>query len=165
MNTPVINVNGQPVTRFELTNAMQEYALQMHDKTIDELEDAEHDEILQMSIEKLVVWELIYQRSVADGVEVGPEFLERSVRREVLVEGVLDRWFNEVPEPTEAEVDAGYEEYRDGRQEDGADETAPRDQAEPMIRSCLKQKVGTERIREWVEELRDSAEIEYMEDL
>ena len=205
MNTPVITVNGQPLTRFELTNTMQEYSLQMHEKTVDQLEDEQHDQILQTAVEKLLVWELIYQRSIADGAEVSddvvdkeigeiaeqfetrekmyeqlkefgvdPDVLLRSVRREVLVENVLDGWFQKVPEPSAEEIETGYREYLAGREKDGeGDEPGPLAQGEalsledagPMIRSHCIHKAGTELIRAWVDELREAAEIEYLEEL
>jgi len=203
MNTPVIKVNGQPLTRFELTNAMQEYALQMHDTSFDELDEEQREAIFHTTIEKLVVWELIYQKSMADGVEVDDkiveteldgiaeqfddreamveelekanvsmELLHRSVRREILVDDVLNGRFAEAPEPTAEDFDAGYQEYLKGRDEAIADGTHPdpgealsRDEAKDMIIGHLRNKAATETVRTWVNELREEAEIEYLEEL
>jgi hypothetical protein len=193
MNPPVLIVNGQAVTRFELGNAMEEYALQMYEKSVDELDAEEQEEILQTSVERLLTWELIYQHALADGVafdeavleqelvEITEQFespeemlaelaesgadaelLRRSVRRELLVAQVLDTWFDAVPEASDEEVETAYAEYLAGHAAD-ADESGdplPREQIEPMIRDHLRQIEGTEKIRDWVDDLREAAEIE-----
>ena len=202
MNTPVMTVNGQAITRFELTNAMQEYALHLHDKQVAELEEADQEQVRDTAVEKLLVWELIYQSSVKDGKNVAAEdldreidriaeqfpnrevmiqtlgeagveldLLQRSLSREILVEGIFQQWFEDSPEPTDAEVDQEYSKYMNGRKTKAeGDDTAPegealsREEAEPMIRAACRQRSGVERIRNWVSELREGAEIEFMND-
>ena len=199
MKTPVIIINGQAITRFELSNTMQEYAEEMHEAPVDALAEEDREELLQTSLERLVTWELIYQHSLADGAtvadaeleaeldEIAAQFasreemeaeltgtgadmalLRRSVHREILVERVLDGWFDAVPEPTAAEVETGYQEYLSGDDDEEPAETdaegaaLSREEVEPMIREHLRQIAGTERIRAWVDGLREQAEIEYL---
>ena len=202
MNTPVMTVNGQAITRFELTNAMQEYALQLHEKPVAELAEADQEQVRDTAVEKLLVWELIYQSSLEDGKKVAEadldreidkiaeqfpnrevmiqtlgeagveiELLQRSLSREMLVEGIFQQWFDDSPEPTGDEVDQEYAKYVDSRKAmeegDGPDpegEALSREEAEPMIRSACRQRSGVERIRAWVGELREGAEIEFMND-
>jgi peptidyl-prolyl cis-trans isomerase C len=68
MSDLVATVNGTPIRRSDLDNAIQGLAMQMHRKTMDQLSAEEREEINELALEKLLARELIYQAAMALGV-------------------------------------------------------------------------------------------------
>ncbi|HKI52062.1 MAG TPA: peptidylprolyl isomerase [Geothermobacteraceae bacterium] len=67
-NEIVARVNGRPINRFDLDNAIQGYAMEVHRKTMDQLTDEELQAALDFALEKLLARELIFQEALAKGV-------------------------------------------------------------------------------------------------
>lgn len=63
----VARVNGRPITRFDLDNAIQGYAMEFHRQTMDQLSEEELAKALDYALEKLLARELIYQEALAAG--------------------------------------------------------------------------------------------------
>ena len=68
MPDPVALVNGRPVTRADLENAIQGFAMEMHRKTMEHLSAEELAAIRELALEKLLARELIFQEALAQGV-------------------------------------------------------------------------------------------------
>lgn len=68
MSDLVATVNGTPIRRSDLDNAIQGLSMQMHRKTMDQLSAGEGEEIRELALEKLLARELIYQAAMAQGV-------------------------------------------------------------------------------------------------
>lgn len=68
MPDPVALVNGRPITRAELDNAIQGFAMEMHRKTMEHLSAEELAAIRELALEKLLARELIFQEALARGI-------------------------------------------------------------------------------------------------
>jgi parvulin-like peptidyl-prolyl isomerase len=68
MSHPVAVVNGRPITRADLENAIQGFAMEMHRKTMEHLSAEERSAIRELALEKLLGRELIFQEALAQGV-------------------------------------------------------------------------------------------------
>jgi len=73
MEDYVAVVNGSPIRRFDLDNAIQGLAMELHRKTMDQLDETGMDEIRKMALEKLIARELIYQEALARGIVASEE--------------------------------------------------------------------------------------------
>lgn len=67
-NEIVARVNGRPINRFDLDNAIQGYAMEVHRKTMDQLSADELQTALDLALEKLLARELIFQDALARGM-------------------------------------------------------------------------------------------------
>lgn len=67
MNEVVAKVNGRPINRFDLDNAIQGYAMEVHRKTMDQLDADELEHAFDFALEKLLARELIFQEAMAKG--------------------------------------------------------------------------------------------------
>ncbi|GAB4166920.1 MAG: peptidylprolyl isomerase [Geothermobacteraceae bacterium] len=63
----VARVNGTPISRFDLDNAMQGYAMQEYRQTLDQLDTDRRQEAETFALEKLIARELIFQQALAEG--------------------------------------------------------------------------------------------------
>jgi peptidyl-prolyl cis-trans isomerase C len=63
----VARVNGRPISRFDLDNAIQAHAMENHRKTMDQLAPQELEQALDIALEKLLARELIFQQALAEG--------------------------------------------------------------------------------------------------
>jgi len=63
----VARVNGNPINRFDLDNAIQGYSMEQHRKTMEQLSAEELQEAEDFALEKLVARELIYLEALASG--------------------------------------------------------------------------------------------------
>jgi len=63
----VARVNGRPITRFDLDNAIQGYAMEFHRQTMDQLGEEDLSKALDYALEKLLARELIFQEALAVG--------------------------------------------------------------------------------------------------
>jgi peptidyl-prolyl cis-trans isomerase C len=64
----IAKVNGRPISRFDLDNAIQAYAMENHRKTMDQLAPQELEQALDVALEKLLARELIFQQALAEGL-------------------------------------------------------------------------------------------------
>lgn len=64
----IATVNGQPLQRGDLINAVQGFAMQLFRKTMDQLSPAELRQATALALEKLIARELIYLEALAKGV-------------------------------------------------------------------------------------------------
>jgi len=69
----VARVNGRPISRFDLDNAMQGYSMEFHRKTMDQLTEEELSTALDFALEKLLARELIFQEALAAGAVAGEQ--------------------------------------------------------------------------------------------
>jgi len=67
-NEIVARVNGRPINRFDLDNAIQSYSMEVHRKTMDQLSADELQTALDFALEKLLARELIFQDALARGM-------------------------------------------------------------------------------------------------
>ncbi len=81
MENIVAKINGKPITRSELDSTMQVYAMQMHQKATDQLTVDQFQEIYEISIEKLIARELIFQAALAAGVVAAEEAVEQEKQK------------------------------------------------------------------------------------
>lgn len=72
MDSLFVLINGQPITRRELENCMQGFALELFRKPLERLNEEERQEVQELAREKVVARELIFQAALAAGV-VAPE--------------------------------------------------------------------------------------------
>lgn len=68
MESLFVRVNGQPITRRELENCMQGFALELLRKPLERLAEEERQEVQALAEEKVVARELIFQAALAAGV-------------------------------------------------------------------------------------------------
>ncbi len=68
MSDIIATVNGQPLQRRDLDNAIQGFAMQQFRKTMDQLDDAQLRQATELALEKLLARELIYLAALAHGV-------------------------------------------------------------------------------------------------
>jgi len=68
MSDIIATVNGQPLRRRDLDNAVQGYALQQYRKTMDQLKAGELHQATELALEKLLARELIYLEALANGI-------------------------------------------------------------------------------------------------
>jgi len=68
MPETIATVNGRPIRRADLENAVQGYAMELHRKTMEQLSTAEREELLELAKEKLLARELIFQKALTEGV-------------------------------------------------------------------------------------------------
>lgn len=68
MESLFVRVNGQPITRRELENCMQGFALELLRKPLERLAEDERQEVQTLAEEKVVARELIFQAALAAGV-------------------------------------------------------------------------------------------------
>ncbi len=64
----VAKINGQPITRFDYQNALQGFAMELHRKTLEQLNVDELKALEGMALEKLLARELIFQEAMSQGV-------------------------------------------------------------------------------------------------
>jgi peptidyl-prolyl cis-trans isomerase C len=81
MSDLVATVNGTPIRRSDLDNAIQGLSMQMHRKTMDQLSAGEREEIGRMAMEKLLARELIYQAAMARGELAGEAAVAEEKRK------------------------------------------------------------------------------------
>ncbi|ORJ61598.1 peptidylprolyl isomerase [Geothermobacter hydrogeniphilus] len=72
----VARVNGTPINRFDLDNAIQGYAMEQHRKTMDQLDADQLREAEDFALEKLVARELIFQEAMAGGFVADEQTIE-----------------------------------------------------------------------------------------
>lgn len=77
MDKPVAVINGTPIRKADLENAVQGLTMELHRKTMDQLTDKEQRAISEMALEKLIARELIYQAALARGVVADEEAIEK----------------------------------------------------------------------------------------
>jgi len=73
MTEIVATVNGRPIYRFDLDNAIQGYSMETHRKTMDQLSPEESLAALDFALEKLLARELIFQDALARGIVADEE--------------------------------------------------------------------------------------------
>ncbi len=81
MNDVVAKINEKPVSRSELDSTMQVYAMQMHQKPVEQLTPDQQKEIRELSLEKLIARELIFQAALAQGVVAEEAAVEEEKRK------------------------------------------------------------------------------------
>jgi peptidyl-prolyl cis-trans isomerase C len=79
----VARVNGRPICRFDLDNAIQAYAMEQHRKTMDQLAPNELEQALDHALETLVARELIFQQALAQGT-LADEAMIAAEKRKIL---------------------------------------------------------------------------------
>jgi len=72
----IARVNGTPINRFDLDNAIQGYAMEQHRKTMDQLDADQLKEAEDFALEKLVARELIFQAAMASGFVADEQTIE-----------------------------------------------------------------------------------------
>ncbi len=77
----VARVNGTPISRFDLENAMQGYAMQEHRKTLDQLDADQLHEAESFALEKLIARELIFQQALAEGFVADEDAVAEELRK------------------------------------------------------------------------------------
>ncbi|TYO99633.1 peptidyl-prolyl cis-trans isomerase C [Geothermobacter ehrlichii] len=77
----VARVNGTPISRFDLENAMQGYAMQEHRKTLDQLDADQLREAESFAMEKLIARELIFQQALAEGFVADEAAIAEELRK------------------------------------------------------------------------------------
>ncbi len=68
MSETIATVNGRPIRRSDLENAVQGYAMELHRKTMEQLSASEREELRTLAMEKLLARELIFQKALTEGV-------------------------------------------------------------------------------------------------
>lgn len=81
MNDVVAKVNEKPISRSEFDSTMQVYAMQMHQKTVEQLTPEQQQEIRELALEKLIARELIFQAALAHGIVAGEDAVEEEKRK------------------------------------------------------------------------------------
>ena len=193
MQNIVATVNGHPITRFDLETTVQEYALQLHDQTVEQLSAHALAELRRGALEKLMTWELIFQNAGEQGVVVAEADVSEETERltdqfssqaelctkleshqlsvQTLRNAVRrDLTVQRVTERMSAEVPEPSSvqieaEYLKYLQEQVAVNPMTQEEATPTIRSFLKERAGICLLRQRVAQLRDKASIDQREDL
>jgi len=68
MQDIVFTINGHPVSRSEMDNAVQSLSMEVHRKTMDALSPSELEEIRFLAVDKVIAKHLVYQQALASGV-------------------------------------------------------------------------------------------------
>lgn len=74
-------VNGQPLTRRDLDNAIQGFALQQQRKTMDQLSAGELRQATELALEQLLARQLLYHEALAHGVVASAAAVEAEQER------------------------------------------------------------------------------------
>jgi len=77
----VARVNGRPITRFDLDNAIQGYAMEFHRQTMARLGEEELSRALDYALEKLLARELIFQEALASGAVADAQAVADEIAR------------------------------------------------------------------------------------
>ena len=81
MSDIIATVNGQPLTRRELDNAIQGYALQHYRRPMDRLSTDEYRQAAELALEKLLGRSLIFLAALASGVVASAAEVEAEQER------------------------------------------------------------------------------------
>lgn len=79
MLTTVATVNGNHITKFELDNSIQEYSLQLHGTTVEDLSKDKFADLKKAAMEKLILWELIHEAICKEGGSISVEEVDREL--------------------------------------------------------------------------------------
>lgn len=77
----IATVNGRPIKRFDLDNAIQGYSMETHRKTMDQLSPDELQAAIDLALEKLLARELIFQAAMARGLVADEEQIAEEKRK------------------------------------------------------------------------------------
>ncbi|RME37619.1 MAG: hypothetical protein D6794_06735, partial [Deltaproteobacteria bacterium] len=77
----VARVNGTPITRFDLENAMQGYAMQEYRQSLEQLDAEQRHEAEVFALEKLIARELIFQQALAEGVVADEQAVAEEMKK------------------------------------------------------------------------------------
>jgi len=81
MSAIIATVNGQPLTRNDLDNAIQGYSLQHYRKTMDQLSPVQMQQATELALEKLLARQLLFQQALAGGVVASVAEIEAEQER------------------------------------------------------------------------------------
>ncbi len=81
MSALIATVNGQPLTRNDLDNAIQGYALQHYRKTMDQLSPEQLQQATELALEKLLARQLLYLQALAGGIVASVAEIEAEQER------------------------------------------------------------------------------------
>lgn len=193
MQNILATVNSHPITRFDLEITVQEYALQLHNQTVEQLSAYELEELRRGALEKLITWELIYQNAGEQGVLVAEgdvteeteklmsqfssqtELCTKLENHQLSVQTLRNAIHRDLTvqrvtermsaDAPEPSAEQIEAEYLKYMQEQISSTPLTREDATPKIRSFLKEQASTELLRQWVAKLRDKACIDQYEDL
>lgn len=81
MTEQAIRVNGTAISHFDFINAMQSYAMEMHRKTADQLNDEEIEQVQELAVERLIARELIFQAAMAQGLIANDDQIKQEINK------------------------------------------------------------------------------------
>jgi len=81
LSDTVATVNGTEISRLELDNAIQGFAMGVYRKPMESLTDEEREKAKGMAMEKLVARQLIYEDALARGLEVPDGAVEAEIEK------------------------------------------------------------------------------------